>query len=85
MYSIFSRCSILWKFSLHIVYISRTARNFFSKFRNSDGSFNRNILTLLRLKFETSVHTQIAITRYDILFTNFLTYYEIKTHIGDTL
>lgn len=38
--------------------------NFLTKFRSSTPRFYGNILTLLYLKFETSVHAQIEITHY---------------------
>ena len=55
------------------------------KFLNSDQSFSWNIfLTALWLKFETSAHSQIAITRSSTLFTNFLTCHEVETLYWDT-
>ena len=42
-------------------------------------------LTLLYLKFETSAHAQIVFNHNYILFTSFLTWYEFKNYIGDTL
>ena len=38
----------------------------------------RNILTPLCLKFEMSAYAQTAIIRYFILFTNFLTSYDMN-------
>ena len=52
----------LWKFStslkfgLYFAYIFITDWNFLTKFCSSDPSFNRNILTSLNLKSETSRH-----------------------------
>ena len=59
------------------VYIFRTDWDFFIKFCSSDPSFNRNILRSLYLKFKTSAHVHIIITYYYVLFTNFLTWYEL--------
>ena len=42
-----------------------------------------NISTLLCLKSETSAHIQLAITRLNILFANFLKWYQLETHIED--
>ena len=55
------------------------------KFLNSNQSFSWNIfLIALWLKFETSAHSQIAITRSSTLFTNFLTCHELETLYWDT-
>ena len=72
------------KFSLHFVYIYRSNSNFLIKFYSSDPSFNINILTSLYLKFKISAHAHIAITHYYLSFTNFFTWYECETYIGDT-
>ena len=37
------------------------------------------------LTFQISLHASIVVTRYCILFTNFLTWYEVKNYIGDGL
>ena len=55
------------------------------KFCSFNPGFNRNILTSLYLKFKLSAHAEIAITHYYVLFTNFLTWCEIETCIGDTI
>ena len=56
---------------------------FFIKLCRSDLSFSRKILTFLYLKFKTSAHAQIAINHYYVFLTNFLTWYEFATYIGD--
>ena len=56
-----------WKFSLPFVHIFRTDWNFWTKFGNSDPSFNWNILTLLYLKSEMSALAQIAVIHCYIL------------------
>ena len=73
-----------WKFSLYFVHIFRKDSNFFTKLCSSDLSFNWTMLTLLYLKFETSVHARILVIRYYILFTSTLTWYEFETYIGET-
>ena len=60
--------------------IFRTAGSFLITFSNSNQSLSRSILTLLCLEFETFVYAQITITQYCILFTNFLTWYEVETY-----
>ena len=40
-----------------------------------------NTSTLLCLKSETSAQTQLAITRLNILFANFLKWYQLQTYI----
>ena len=75
--------SISWKFNLQFIYILRTDWNFLMEFCGSDLSFNINILSFIFLKFKTSAHAQIAITHYQVLFTNLLTWYEIETYIWD--
>ena len=72
-----------WKFSQYFVFIFRTALNFLNKIDHSHQSSNKNILILLYVKPETTAHTQISISRYDILFTNFLPYFEIETSIAN--
>ena len=52
--------STSWKFSLYFVYIFIADWNFLTKFCSSDPSFNRNILTPLYLKSETSAHAQLC-------------------------
>ena len=64
--------STSWKFGLYFVYIFTTDWNFSIKFCSSDPSFNRNTFRPLYLKFKTFAHAQIAITHYEVLFTNFL-------------
>ena len=54
------KCSTWWKFSLYYVYIFIADWNFLTKFCRSDPSFNRNILTPLYLKSETSAHAQLC-------------------------
>ena len=49
------------EFSLHFVYIFKTEGKLLTKFASLDSSFSRSTLTLLYLKFETSVHAQIAV------------------------
>ena len=73
-----------WKFNQHFVYIFRTGWNFLIKIWSSNLSYNRNILRSLYLKFKTSAHAQITITHYYVLFTYFLTWYELEIYIGDT-
>ena len=46
--------------------------------------FSGNISTLLYLKLGTSTHTQLASTRLNILFANFLEWYQLETYIEDT-
>ena len=58
--------------------------NLLIKFYSFDPSFDRIILRSLYLKFKTSAHAQITITHHYVLFTYFLTSYELETHIGDT-
>ena len=65
--------STLWEFSLHLLHIFRIDWNFLTEFGNFDPKFNRSILTLLYLKFETFAYSQIAVNHYYILFTSFLT------------
>ena len=48
------------KFSLYFVCIFMGDWNFLTKFCSSDPSFNRNILTSLYLKSETSAHSQLC-------------------------
>ena len=47
--------------------------------------FSRDIFTLPCLKSERSAHAQLAITRLCILFTNFMTWYQLESYIKDTL
>ena len=51
--------STLWKLGLRFVYIFKADWNFFTKFWGSDPNFNRNILTSLYLKSETSAYAQL--------------------------
>ena len=55
-----SRKCFIWKFGLYFVYIFKADWNFFTEFRSSYPSFNRNILTSLYLKSETSAHAQLC-------------------------
>ena len=48
-----------WKFGLYFVYIFIADSNFLTKFYSSDPSFDRNVLTSLYLKPETSAHVQL--------------------------
>ena len=50
---------VLWKLELYFVYIFIADLNFFTKVCSFDPSFNRNILTSLYLKSETSTHAQL--------------------------
>ena len=52
------------EFILDFVYIFRTAWSFTNKFRSSDPSFDKKILSAIYLEFEISAHAQIEITRY---------------------
>ena len=72
-----------WKFSQYFVFIFRTALNFLNKIDHSHQKSNKNILILLYVKPETTAHAQISISRYDILFTNFLPYFETETSIAN--
>ena len=74
-----------FQFSLLFVYICRINWNFLMKFCKFDPSFNRSVLISLYLKFKLSAHAQFVITHYYVLFTNFLTWYEIETYIRDTV
>ena len=56
--------SISGEFSLYFVHIFITDWDFLTKFGSSDPSFNRSILTLLYLQFETSTHAQIEVIHY---------------------
>ena len=71
------RSSTSWKCSLQFCLFLQNRLEFFIKFCSSDPSFNRNILRSLYLKFKTSAHLDIIITYYYVLFTNFLTWYEL--------
>ena len=71
-----------WELTLHFVRIFRTDWSFLTKFGNSDPSFNRNILEVLCLKFETFAHAQIAVIHYYILFTSFLHDMKLKLTLG---
>ena len=62
------------KFWLHIFHVFRKAWKFSIKFWNSDERLKRNIFTFLFLKFKAFVHSQITISHYCILITNFLTW-----------
>ena len=75
--------STSWEFVVHIVYISRTTKNFFIKFWNSYPNFDSNILLLLYLKLESSANKQIAIFRCYIPITNFLSCHKVKTYTGE--
>ena len=59
--------STSWKLGLYFVYIFIAYWNFLTKFYGSDSSFNRNILTSLYLKYETSAHAQLR--NYSIIPT----------------
>lgn len=72
------KCSTSWRFGLYFAYIFIVDRNFLTKFCRSDLSFNRNILTLLYMKFKTSAYVQIAFILY---CTSFLTWCEFETYI----
>ena len=65
--------------SVSIVSISSERNR--STFGSFDPSFNRNILTLLYMKFKTSAYAQIAFILY---CASFLTWCEFETYIGDT-
>ena len=51
---------------LHFMHIFRTDWIFWTKFGSSDPSFNRGILTLLVLKFETSASAEIAVNHIGV-------------------
>lgn len=55
-----------WRFRLHFVHSFKTDWNLLTELDSSDLSFNKSILTLLSLKFETSAHAQIAVIYYYI-------------------
>ena len=74
--------SISWKFSLHFVHIVRTGWNFLTKFVSSNPSSNRNILTLLYLKFETYVHVQITVIHYNIFLQVSWNDMDLKLSLG---
>ena len=59
MHSTSWKFSSLWKSGLYFVYIFIGDWNFLTKFCSSDRSFNRNILTSLYLKSETSAHAEL--------------------------
>lgn len=56
--------------------------NLLTRFRHSNQRFSENSFTPLRFsKFEIFVNAQLAITRYHIIFTNFLTLYRLESYI----
>ena len=79
--------STSWKFSLYFVFIFRTAWNFLIKFSSSHQNFKRDNLITLYLSTETdhedqTLHKSLLVTT---LFTNFLSWHDIETYIGDTV
>ena len=72
---------------MEFVHIFGTAWNFLTKFWCSDWNLSKNIIRRLYLKFETSAHGQITLTRYSLLETINMfpgkIKYEVETYSGD--
>ena len=81
MHSTFWKCFTSCKFSLHILFIRRTAWNFLMKF--SDQVLIETFWhSLLCLKIETYLRMFKWQTCYYSLLTNVMKWYEVKTYIG---
>ena len=63
-----------WKLGLYFVYIFIADCNCLTNFYSSDPSFNRNILTSLYFKYETSAHAHLRTYSFTIRYTSFTTW-----------